>query len=96
MSILPFTGFIRSALAVAGFAPLLRAAEPGGVLIDRVWSGHPVSFALLTERGHQFIAYYDAERRLTVAGRRIGDEKWARVQPAGVPAPEDTPDLTDL
>ena len=62
-----------------------RAAEPAGQLIDRVWAGHPVSFALLTERGHQFMAYYDAERRLTVAGRKLGEEKWTRVQPAGVP-----------
>lgn len=65
----------------------VRAAEPVGELIDHVWSGHPVSFALLTERGHQFVAYYDAERRLTVAGRKLGDEKWTRVRPAGVPVP---------
>ncbi len=68
-------------------AALARAAEPAGELIDHVWAGHPVSFALLTERGHQFIAYYDAERRLTVAGRMLGDVKWARVQPAGMPVP---------
>jgi hypothetical protein len=61
--------------------------EPAGQLIDRVWAGHPVSFALLTERGHQFMAYYDAGRRLTVAGRKLGDEKWTRVQPPGVPVP---------
>jgi hypothetical protein len=60
---------------------------PKGELLDRVWSGHPVSFALLTERGHQFVAYYDAERRLTVAGRKLGNSKWDRVQPPGVPVP---------
>ena len=64
-----------------------HAGEPAGMLIDRVWSGHPVSFALLTERGHQFVAYYDAGRRLTVAGRKLGDAKWTRVQPPGVPVP---------
>jgi hypothetical protein len=52
--------------------------------VDRVWSGHPVNFALLTERGHQFIAYYDTERRLTVAGRTSGSERWKRVKPDGV------------
>ncbi|MDI1250375.1 MAG: BNR repeat-containing protein [Lacunisphaera sp.] len=62
------------------------AAVPTGELIDRVWAGHPVSFALLTERGHQFIAYYDAERRLTVAGRKLGETAWTRVQPPGVPS----------
>jgi hypothetical protein len=53
------------------------------VLIDRVWAGHPVGFALLTERGHQFVAYYDAERQLTIAGRKLGGE-WTRVKPPGV------------
>jgi hypothetical protein len=78
---------VLRALALLSIAPVvaLRAAEPAGELIDRVWAGHPVSFALLTERGHQFIAYYDAERRLTIAGRKLGDEKWTRVQPPGVP-----------
>lgn len=72
---------------LASAAAVARAAEPAGQLIDRVWAGHPVSFALLTERGHQFIAYYDADRRLTVAGRKLGDEEWTRVQPPGVPVP---------
>ncbi len=62
------------------------AGVPAGELVDRVWSGHPVSFALLTERGHQFVAYYDAERRLTVAGRKLGEANWTRVQPPGVPS----------
>jgi hypothetical protein len=62
------------------------AAVPPGELIDHVWAGHPVSFALLTERGHQFLAYYDAERRLTVAGRKLGEPGWTRVQPPGVPS----------
>lgn len=69
-----------------------RAAETAGgsegELLDRVWAGHPVGFALLTERGHQFAAYYDAERRLTVVGRKIGEAAWARVQPPGVPVPK--------
>jgi hypothetical protein len=61
-------------------------AEPPaeGTLIDKVWSGHPVGFDILTERGHQFIAYYDAERRLTVVGRRTGESRWTRVYPEGV------------
>ena len=69
-----------------------RAAPTAGsgVPIDRVWSGHPVSFALLIERGHQFVAYYDAERRLTVVGRKLGEAQWTRVQPPGVPVPRQT------
>lgn len=81
---LPRVGILVLLPLLAG---LVHAAEPAGELIDRVWSGHPVGFAFLVERGHQFIAYYDAERRLNVAGRKIGDEKWTRVQPPGVPVP---------
>jgi len=55
--------------------------------IDRVWSGHPVSFAFLTEREHQFIAYYDADRRITVVSRRLGESAWKRFQPEGVHLP---------
>jgi len=46
--------------------------------VDRVWAGHPVGFALLTHGEQQFVAYYDRERRLTVAGRRLGDDDWQR------------------
>jgi hypothetical protein len=58
-----------------------------GMLVDHVWSGHPVSFALLTERGHQFIAYYDADRHLTVAARALGDAKFMVVHPDGIANP---------
>jgi hypothetical protein len=78
-------------------APFLRAAAApasDGILLDRVWSGHPVPFALLIERGYQFIAYYDAERRIVVAGRRLSTEPsaahdaWTRVRPDGRPVPK--------
>lgn len=62
-------------------------ATAEGVLVDKVWSGHPVGFALLTERGYQFIAYYDSERRLTVISRKFPVDDWTRVQPSGVPVP---------
>jgi hypothetical protein len=55
-----------------------------GILIDHVWAGHPVSFGLLTERGHQFVAYYDADRKITVAGRSLEQSTWTKVQPEGV------------
>lgn len=57
------------------------------IAVDDVWSGHPVSFAFLTERGHQFVAYYDASRRLTVAARRLDQNTWTRFQPEGVYLP---------
>ncbi|HVS54002.1 MAG TPA: BNR repeat-containing protein [Opitutaceae bacterium] len=80
---------VLAAVAFAVIARSGRAETPAGELIDRVWSGHPVSFAFLVEREHQFIAYYDAERRITLVGRKIGDEKWTRLQPPGAPAPRE-------
>ncbi len=62
----------------------LAAETREGVLIDRVWSGHPVGFDILTERGHQFIAYFDSERRLTVKGRKLGATDWTTVHPEGI------------
>lgn len=86
-SFMPMRTTPLNLMLIAACVSLARAAEPAGELIDRVWAGHPVTFALLTERGHQFIAYYDAERRITIAGRKLADAKWTRVQPAGVPVP---------
>ncbi len=76
------------AVALARFSAAADSSSvPVGELIDRVWSGHPVTFGFLTERGHQFVAYYDAERRITVAGRKLGEAQWTRVQPEGVEVP---------
>ena len=44
--------------------------------LEPVWSGHPVGFCLLTHAPYQFAAYYDAERRMTVAQRRLDETKW--------------------
>jgi len=41
-----------------------------------VWSGHPVGFALLTAPPNQYVAFYDADRRMTVAGRRLDSSDW--------------------
>lgn len=44
--------------------------------ISYVWAGHPVGFALITQPPNQFIAYYDAERQLTVAQRNLNQRTW--------------------
>ncbi|HEU5075744.1 MAG TPA: BNR repeat-containing protein [Polyangiaceae bacterium] len=53
---------------------------PGEVVevvdIAEVWSGHPVAFALYTRGDRQFVAFYDAERRMTVAARTLGEATW--------------------
>jgi hypothetical protein len=42
-----------------------------------VWSGHPVGFALLTHGVRQFVAFYAADRRMTVAQRTLGQRQWS-------------------
>jgi BNR repeat-containing family member len=44
--------------------------------IADVWAGHPVGFALLTHKDQQFVAFYGAERHMTVAQRTLGKKTW--------------------
>jgi hypothetical protein len=44
--------------------------------IDKVWTGHQVGFALLTKHNNQYIAFYNAERQMTVGQRKLNDEKF--------------------
>jgi len=44
--------------------------------IGRVPSWFPVGFCLLTQGNRQFVAYYDAERRMTVASRTLDSKVW--------------------
>ena len=44
--------------------------------IAPVWSGHPVQFALLTRGHRQYVAFYDTERRMTVAARKLDSDQW--------------------
>lgn len=45
------------------------AQTPAISAIDRVWSAHPVQFGLAADERQIVVAYYDAERQLTVASR---------------------------
>ncbi|WP_371193829.1 BNR repeat-containing protein [Glaciecola sp. SC05] len=40
--------------------------------IDNAWSGHRIKPFLLTRGKHQFVAYFDANRQMTIAHRLIG------------------------
>lgn len=62
-----------------GTAPVTTEAvdtEPDSMLIDHVWSGHPVGFAILTEPPHQFLAYYDSSRAMVVKHRTLDSDQW--------------------
>jgi hypothetical protein len=53
-----------------------RAVAEDSLDIAPVWAGHPVQFALLTHAPFQFVAFYDDQRRLTVAQRKLDERKW--------------------
>lgn len=59
--------------------PEAQAAQRSDVTridIAPVWSGHPVGFALLTRGKQQLVAFYDAERRMTIAARSPDEGRW--------------------
>ena len=54
--------------------------------IGRVPSGFPVRFSLLTRGHRQFVAFYDAQHRMTVASRTLDSDEWKyKVLPSIVP-----------
>ena len=56
----------------------------GSLFISKVWAGHPVSFDLLTYGDVQFVAFYDADRKMTVGMRNLDAGTWTFEQPRGV------------
>jgi hypothetical protein len=48
-------------------------AVSGPIDIAKVWSAHPVGFSLLTHGKTQYVAFYDKERRMTVAWRTLDE-----------------------
>jgi len=48
--------------------------------VSPVWSGHSVGFAFLTQHNQQFIAFYDADRHMTVAARTLDSDRWQLVR----------------
>ena len=56
----------------------VRGAEKIEAALDvaPVWSAHPVGFALLTHGQRQFVAFYDDQRRMTVATRTLDANQW--------------------
>lgn len=41
-----------------------------------VWAGHPVGFCLLTDAPRQYVAFYDADRWMTVGVRSLDTPEW--------------------
>lgn len=68
--------FSMMALAGGSTTAVTRAVAVDALDIAPVWAGHPVGFTLLTHAPHQFVAFYDDQRRLTVAQRRLDERQW--------------------
>ena len=47
------------------------------IVIDSVWAAHPVGFCLLTHGQRQYIAYYNANRKMVVGQRELGDSNFS-------------------
>lgn len=46
------------------------------ITVGRIWPAVRVGFCLLTQGDRQYVAYYNADRRMTVAVRSLNDEKF--------------------
>ncbi len=44
--------------------------------VSDVWSGHPVGFDMLTADRFQYVVYYDQDRNMSVAQRRLNSKEW--------------------
>jgi hypothetical protein len=44
--------------------------------IDKVWSGHSVNFDVFTAAPYQYVVYYDAERNMSIAQRKLSETIW--------------------
>lgn len=71
---------IAALIGAAALAPrFLGAATADAAVslpVEPVWSGHPVGFFLLTRPPLQWVAYYDAQRRMSVAQRSLDSTNW--------------------
>ncbi len=64
------------AAPVAGADVPAKYEHAGSIEIAEVVSDFRVGFSLLTTRSHQYAAYYDAERRMTVSARERDTRDW--------------------
>lgn len=74
---------LAATLAMSCLSPACTAADvriEQRILVDSVWAGHPVGFALLTDAPNnlQYVGYYNADRNMVIASRRLDSETWTK------------------
>ena len=82
MSTVCRTGASSMLLVALGWGPMLAEVPSSERQFDiaPVWSGHPVGFALLTHSKQQLVAFYDADRRMTIGARLLDESNWRLVR----------------
>ena len=68
---------IGALVLLANVAEAAAAPAAQAIPVEPVWSGHPVGFCLLTHAPFQFVAYYDAQRQMSVAQRSLDSTNWS-------------------
>jgi len=79
------TLLITFALYTSAQANPKQEAEPAAspvvlksLVVDQIWSAMPVNYCLLTHGSHQYVAYYDSNRNMAIAQRKLGGKTWKK------------------
>jgi hypothetical protein len=72
-------GWLAAAMFAAAFNAPAQTIE-NVIDVAPVWAGHPVGFMLHTRPPRQYVAFYDAERHMTVASRDLTSTEWTPVR----------------
>lgn len=65
-----------SACALAAGDDKSFLEQKRAVYVDKVWTGARTMCPIVTRDDVQYLAYYDANRQMTVASRRVDSDKW--------------------
>lgn len=78
---LKFLCLCVTVFCIACSIPKEKTSEVEGCTdVDLVPSDFPVNFALFTKGEQQFVAYYDTAHVMTLASRKLGEQKWEYVK----------------
>ncbi|TDE14543.1 BNR repeat-containing protein [Dyadobacter psychrotolerans] len=55
-----------------------QSGKSVAIPVDKVWSGHPVGFDIITTEKFQYICYYDTARNMVIAQRPLTSKDWKK------------------
>ncbi len=64
------------AITMTGHGQSKKEAE--AIPVGKVWAGHPVGFVLHTTDQYQYSCYYDSDRNMVIAQRRLDAPEWKK------------------